>query len=633
MMKTTIEYLQTKIYIVKQIYSMKPKPPFLLTLALILLSTCPLRATEITTKAQMSLPDSLLTEDHVYEYTFTNFPLACQIMDQLRQRNLLPPHRLDITEGDLYFNNGYYHHALKVYRRALDNDSIRLIDTEYMEQLHRMISTYDCLHNDIKKTEYIRLLLDKAQACDNHPMHAIALFNMGKMLYYQGNRKRGYEYIQQAIDEMSKTDYEYKYDNLRYNYNTLLVMQQRDRKYTEALATLDALEAIVTETRGNEPHMQGLDRKELKALYANRAVILGRLGRTTEAEGFYRKFLAMGRIHDRDNYLIMPYLSDRRMYDEIIRMNTAREQFLSQQGDTVTYHMITIKRSLGEAYESKGDYRHATAYFKQLALLCDSIKNREQRSAALELAAVYETNEKEALLQHQTSKLRERNILLVAAAGIVLLLTAWLLLIARHYHIIRRKNRVMAHNINEQIDYKKKLLEIKQENLALRQQIQQTEEEPIDEVMDTTDEDTTEQRQAVTADSYPDFTNVTETETEKKMNNKELENRKIFDRLELLLDQHKPYLDRNFSRDDLSKLACVGRNSINPLITACTGMNVNTYINSLRLEFAVSLIEQHPNYTISSIAEESGLPNMATFHRLFREKYSMTPAEFRKSME
>ena len=632
MIKSTVEYLQIKIYTVKQIHSMKPKPPFLLILALILLNTC-LHATEATTKAQMLLPDSLLTEDHVYEYTFTNFPLACRIMDQLRERNLLPPHQLDITEGDLYFNNGYYHRALKVYRRALDSDSVRLNDTEYMEQLHRMISTYDCLHNDVKKTKYVRLLLDKAQACGNHPMHSIALFNMGKMLYYQGNRERGYEYIQKAIYEMSQTDYKYKYDNLRYNYNTLLVMQQRDRKYAEALETLDALEAVVTEAQGNEPHMQGLDRKELKALYANRAVVLGRLGRTTEAEDFYRKFFAMGNIHDRDNYLIMPYLSDRRMYDEIIRMNTAREQFLCQQGDTVTYHMMTIKRSLGEAYENKGDYRHAAAYFKQLAMLCDSIKNREQRSAALELAAVYETNEKEALLQYQTSELRERNILLVAAAGIVLLLAAWLVLIARHYRTIRRKNRAMARNINEQMDYKKKLLEIKQENLALRQQIQQTEEEPTDEVTDTSDEDTTEQRQTATAALSPDITNDTESETEKKMSSKELENLKIFDRLELLLDQHKPYLDRNFSRDDLSKLACVGRNSINPLITACTGMNVNTYINSLRLEFAVSLIEQHPNYTISSIAEESGLPNMATFHRLFREKYSMTPAEFRKSLE
>ncbi|MBX9189041.1 hypothetical protein HCG69_13330 [Bacteroides sp. K03] len=49
--------------------------------------------------------------------------------------------------------------------------------------------------------------------------------------------------------------------------------------------------------------------------------------------------------------------------------------------------------------------------------------------------------------------------------------------------------------------------------------------------MDTADEDTTEQQQTATADSSPDITNDTESETEKKMSSKELENLKIFDRL------------------------------------------------------------------------------------------------------
>ena len=66
-----------------------------------------------------SLPDSLLTEDAVYEYTFTDFPLAQQIMDELRLRKSLPDYRLDMTEGDIYFNNGYYSQALKYYPRAL----------------------------------------------------------------------------------------------------------------------------------------------------------------------------------------------------------------------------------------------------------------------------------------------------------------------------------------------------------------------------------------------------------------------------------------------------------------------------------------------------------------------------------
>lgn len=306
-----------------------------------------------TIAADVALPDSLLTDDNVYRYTFSNFPLACRIMDELRIRKLLPTHRLDITEGDLYFNNGHYRHALKNYRRALESDSIRQNDDEYMDQLHRLISTYDCLHNEVGKAECVNLLLDKAKATGNQPMHSIALFNLGKMIYYQGNKSQGYEYMHQAVDLMFHTDYEYKYDNLRYNYNTLLVMQQRDKLYEEALSTLDALQSVVTREQGGEPQMQGLEQKELKALYAHRAVVLQRLGRHKEAEEFYKKFLTVSHVHSRDNYLIMPYLFDRRMYDEIIRMNTTREQFLISQRDSVNYHMVTIKRTLAKPTQVK----------------------------------------------------------------------------------------------------------------------------------------------------------------------------------------------------------------------------------------------------------------------------------------
>ncbi len=74
--------------------------------------------------------------------------------------------------------------------------------------------------------------------------------------------------------------------------------------------------------------------------------------------------------------------------------------------------MTTIKRSLGWAYRDKGDYRTAARYFEQLAVLRDSIKNREQKSAALELAAVYETNEKDLFIQQQAADMQKEEPLI-----------------------------------------------------------------------------------------------------------------------------------------------------------------------------------------------------------------------------
>ena len=161
-----------------------------------------------------SLPDSQITADYVYEYTFSDFDKALQIMGKLRKRNSLPGFKLDITEGDLYFNTGKYYQALKFYGRALQSDSIQADDQQNMEQIHRMISCYDCLHNETKKAQYVEMLLKKSKQCGNEAMQSVALFNMGKMLYYQGNKEKGYEFMLQAVELMEKTDYKYKYDNL-----------------------------------------------------------------------------------------------------------------------------------------------------------------------------------------------------------------------------------------------------------------------------------------------------------------------------------------------------------------------------------------------------------------------------------
>ena len=46
------------------------------------------------------LPDSMVTEDKVYEYTFSDTPLAERIMAELRKQGKQVSYELDMTEGD-----------------------------------------------------------------------------------------------------------------------------------------------------------------------------------------------------------------------------------------------------------------------------------------------------------------------------------------------------------------------------------------------------------------------------------------------------------------------------------------------------------------------------------------------------
>lgn len=134
--------------------------------------------------------------------------------------------------------------------------------------------------------------------------------------------------------------------------------------------------------------------------------------------------------------------------------------------------MTTIKRSLGWAYRDKGDYRTAARYFEQLAVLRDSIKNREQKSAALELAAVYETNEKDLFIQQQAADMQKRNLLLVFTLCIVFLLGVLLWRTIRHNRIIRRKNKAMVGTIEDLLIHKEELYRKKEENLILKEQLE-----------------------------------------------------------------------------------------------------------------------------------------------------------------
>ena len=114
--------------------------------------------------AEEELPDSLLTEDYLYEYTFTDFGKARRIIERMRERKILEPYWLDIAEGDLYFNTGRHHQGLRYYRRAFESDVVRKSDAEYMDVLHRMISSYDCLHDEERQAPSEELPMTRSRS-------------------------------------------------------------------------------------------------------------------------------------------------------------------------------------------------------------------------------------------------------------------------------------------------------------------------------------------------------------------------------------------------------------------------------------------------------------------------------------
>jgi len=102
-----------------------------------------------------------------------------------------------------------------------------------------------------------------------------------------------------------------------------------------------------------------------------------------------------------------------------------------------------------------------------------------------------------------------------------------------------------------------------------------------------------------------------------------------FETLDNIIIREKLYLNPNLSREDLMKLIQVDKNRFGKILQQYAGTNVATYINNKRLEYAAKLLKVYPKYTITTIADSCGIPNIPTFNRLFKARFGITPTSFK----
>ena len=92
------------------------------------------------------------------------------------------------------------------------------------------------------------------------------------------------------------------------------------------------------------------------------------------------------------------------------------------------------------------------------------------------------------------------------------------------------------------------------------------------------------------------------------------------------------YVAKNF-RDEitLEKMAydlCVSKYVLSRMFAKTFHCNFSKYINGIRLSYAQAIL-QDSNESITNIALDCGFESQRTFNRVFKERFKMTPREFR----
>ena len=92
------------------------------------------------------------------------------------------------------------------------------------------------------------------------------------------------------------------------------------------------------------------------------------------------------------------------------------------------------------------------------------------------------------------------------------------------------------------------------------------------------------------------------------------------------------YVAKNF-RDEitLEKMACdlcVSKYVLSRMFAKTFHSNFSKYVNGIRLSYAQAIL-QDSKESITNIALDCGFESQRTFNRVFKERYKMTPREFR----
>ena len=73
----------------------------------------------------------------------------------------------------------------------------------------------------------------------------------------------------------------------------------------------------------------------------------------------------------------------------------------------------------------------------------------------------------------------------------------------------------------------------------------------------------------------------------------------------------------------------VSQYTLSRIFSSTFHCNFNTYLNDARLNYAVALLE-NTDQPITDICYNSGFESQRTFNRVFKERYHVTPAQYRK---
>lgn len=513
---------------------------------------------------------------------------ALQMLDSAEQHRLIPIEEIQNLRAMSYFYGldnpqKALECANKGYSKAIENvdtlaqlNSLKVLVTVYYMQSHYTEVI-------IKSNEAIELALKIKDK------ESVAFFYMAL-----GSAKSEIDNLNDALDYLNKSIEIYQTivedsarwatcNNMLYALTKQVDVYASNRFYDKAVSLIPRCQALLDYLKKSDSATIGLnDIREAELMAACSKAYYGD-GETKKAEKCYEK-LRLTKYGNTDHgiALAVPYLVNSGQYAEALRCIKIKKKHMQECHSIVTYYYNKVLlRNEFKCYYNLNMYKEASFSANENMVMADSLRAREKKDYVRTVKKVFADRDIQLQLIKHEQKAETSQIVILLATILVVALGLLLAISIRYNNILRRKDRA---------------------NLATMEELRKLYNERTRQHTDT-----------IAVDENED----------------DDEDRKMFVVIYNEIITRKLYLKPGFSRDDAISIVPMSMKQFSALFQKYSTGFVS-FVNNLRLEHSLELIRSNQEYTIEGIALDSGFSNRQTFHRLFVEKYGMTPKEYKR---
>lgn len=534
-------------------------------------------------KGHLSGADSIYHWENIRKYFIEEPELALRMIDTSEMRGVADENYANFMRAQIYYGSP----------KVADLDKARDYCLQVLDNQHPVIDSLQRL----KITSLLVSVLDKPDTYQDAISYAIKGAEMAHRLnrwdeeadlYFEaGNimervqKGNGLDYMKNALDlyrQASAKSVE-PLPGLSSDLGQVARIYAGYENYAEAIALLDErLQVIERIEKEYTTAPAGWLDQQRAYTYPVLAYCLYMTGNKERAQRMANAYEQTQTAHQagNPNDILFYYVASGNVAC-IQQIHQQIESYYREKEDTLTTGFAELLGLYAEGLKNIGRYHEAYQALDRLTIINDSLVQRERQQETLKYAQQMKTQEKELELKDKEVEARLHLIIIIALVAFLVACAIFLWRITLAQKRLHEKNYQLFETVKQAMH------------------------------------DADERQQALSHQQSDSLS----------------PSQQLYNRICQLMREQQPYTDCNLNRDNLAQLLATNYNAIATAIRECAdGMTIGNFLDDWRIRHAAQLLADTDD-AVGIITEMSGFASRSHFNTIFREKFKMTPSEYR----